>query len=392
MGQTTTITAGWKNLGQTPTIETSSTALALNCSSSSSARTIVTPPDPQETQVMTGCRGGIVAVTLRNPADNNKILASVTVTVYAKPRITSHSRKGYRYFEIDWTPGLGYDSYEVSWRNVRNNVGGSWSPPLSPTGLSGSRALIESPPNGAAIRGIEHAEGEDLEVKVIATTRGNLQVESEAYTVPRDPRPVAIGHVPDHVVMYDLSGMENWIQTGNDEEAAAARLIRDAVPGAASTWAGVISSLGSCKGRIATLHTDCPQNTDRSVVVVIFEDNCNGYSACFWPPRANIEGKLNAVAEIRMMPPGLGVLWTDEPSMDGKINPRGGRYSWVDNTLVHEFGHAFGLADRRTGTPHHDPMYIGIMNVVNPGDKNITTHDREALKDIYKTHTKGHGW
>ena len=32
------------------------------------------------------------------------------------------------------------------------------------------------------------------------------------------------------------------------------------------------------------------------------------------------------------------------------------------------------------------------MKIINSGDKSISANDTEALTDIYKTHTKGHGW
>ena len=112
VGQTTTITAGWSNVDQDPSIVPSSTSLAPRCGS--------TPPgviEAQETQVMTGCSDGTVAVTLRNAA-NNKILATVTVTVYPIPAITSSRRIGYRYFEIDWRAHSDFTNLWVEWKNV----------------------------------------------------------------------------------------------------------------------------------------------------------------------------------------------------------------------------------------------------------------------------------
>ena len=103
VGQTTTITAGWSNVDQDPSIVPSSTSLAPSCGGVTGKSII----GPQQTQVMTGCSAGTIAVTLRNAA-NNKILATVTVTVVSPPSITSHRRIAYRWFEISWSGGAGF--------------------------------------------------------------------------------------------------------------------------------------------------------------------------------------------------------------------------------------------------------------------------------------------
>ena len=69
-----------------------------------------------------------------------------------------------------------------------------------------------------------------------------------------------------------------------------------------------------------------------------------------------------------------------------------GLHRWVGNTMVHGFGHAFGLADRYKDVIHEDDSYTGIMKALTTGDWSISTDDIQALKDIYKTHTKGLGW
>ncbi len=70
----------------------------------------------------------------------------------------------------------------------------------------------------------------------------------------------------------------------------------------------------------------------------------------------------------------------------------GRRIRWVPGTLVHEFGHAFGLDDRYLGSPNYDIDYNGIMKKIPKGDKSIQANDRAALIAIYETHIKGQGW
>ena len=61
VGQTTTITAGWSNVDQDPSIVPSSTSLAPSCGGATGKSII----GPQQTQVMTGCSAGTIAVALR---------------------------------------------------------------------------------------------------------------------------------------------------------------------------------------------------------------------------------------------------------------------------------------------------------------------------------------
>ena len=48
--------------------------------------------------------------------------------------------------------------------------------------------------------------------------------------------------------------------------------------------------------------------------------------------------------------------------------------------MVHEFGHAFGLA--------HYNNHLGVMSY----ESMITAADLARLKDIYENHTKNVGW
>ena len=74
-----------------------------------------------------------------------------------------------------------------------------------------------------------------------------------------------------------------------------------------------------------------------------------------------------------------------------RLSIEGGQvYVWLDEVVVHEFGHTFGLSDRDL-----EPKYNGIMNgkkLIDEGVKSIKTADRDALEAIYKAHTMNHGW
>ena len=198
--------------------------------------------------------------------------------------------------------------------------------------------------------------------------------------------------------MYDLS----WLAS---ETAPLARYLENEAAASAGAWTVVDSTLGleTCKGTLATISTACPQNTDRSILQVVI-GNCPVGDACYDTGTGEgLEGHLSGLrriifAEIITPKEGVPFTWTDQQHLDNKIVPTGGRYKWVTNTYVHEFGHAFGLIDRYEefpdGTPN--PLYItnfdGIMAGSKTGKKDIGPDDKAELQEIYKGHTKGHGW
>ena len=237
VGQTTSITSAWSNVEEDPTIEYGP-QLASRCASTS-------PDDePVEGQItLTGCAAGDIAVKLRN-TDTGKLLASTVVTVLPLPRVMDTWKEiGYRYFEIDWSTHREYKTHHVKWRELD----GDWER-LSPSGSSGPRALPESPPHGAAIRGLDYEDGEDVEVRVIATTTDNLIAVSAAFRVPRSSQPPAIGHLPDHVMMYDLSAIRTDGLQGTEPEVWMVAAASDSV----SAWADVMTTLQSCEGSVVT--------------------------------------------------------------------------------------------------------------------------------------------
>ena len=221
----------------------------------------------------------------------------------------------------------------------------------------------------------------DLEVRVVGIISGE-RAASSAYRVGRGVQPPAIGHQMDHTMKYDLSELSEDL----DKDPELKKWVREASPYAAQTWAGVIPSLLSCQG-------DCPLNDDTAVITVKVEwGGCGGAHACY--RGSHDDDYVMGNGRIIFNPDRYGIYeWTNIRGKDREPTDRGNAiYYWVDNVAVHEFGHAYGLADRYIRQPHYDLNYVGIMKKTPIGFKTISTNDRNALKDIYATHTRGHGW
>ena len=230
----------------------------------------------------------------------------------------------------------------------------------------------------ADIRGLKYTgETEDVEVRVVGVISGQ-RAASPAYRVARGEQPPAIGHQIDHTMKYDLSGLnaEPW--------AAIKKMVREASPYAAQAWAGVVPSLLSCRGH-------CPLNDDGGVITVDVDWGCVRL-ACYNPIGSDVEDKL-VNGRILFKPDIYGQhTWTNIRSDDQDIAPGGGAFVWVGSYAVHEFGHAYGVADRYPGEIHYDPNYSGIMHTIQKGVRTLTGDDRDALRAIYATHTRNHGW
>ena len=144
----------------------------------------------------------------------------------------------------------------------------------------------------------------------------------------------------------------------------------------------------------------CDENTDREILWV------KNAGTCLYPRHyacvdglANVEGSLTMnrnmlfedEPETGSGPNLVRYQWTNIRSFDHRDAPGGKDYRWVRNVAVHEFGHAFGLADR-----YHpwdpDPGYVGIMKTIEKRSKTIKQDDIDSLRAIYKTHTSNHGW
>ena len=401
VGQTTTITASWKNVTSTPKL-TYGPQLAERCAGTQGQGVQGQSVESTEvvakaTQTLMGCADAIVTVQLRAASDNT-LLDTIEVTVLPLPRITGASRIGYRYFTIEFSSYSDYRrNLTVEWRNKADTT--SSFIPLATVDAPGEtvpRGIVNSLATGAVVRGIPYGSGGDLEVRVVGTTPDNLRGASAAYTVPRGSQPAAIGHLPDHVMMYDLSGLA-------PEVLPLARYLETGSASSAGVWAAVVTSLESCVGTVATVETVCSQNADKSVVEILLGEQCGRAIACYIGSAGSIDGKLDGTRKI-IFTPHTGYVWTDNKDLDREVvtGPDGRRrvHKWYENVLVHEFGHAFGVVDRYErfssgrANPHYDPNYIGIMKGTGTrkGDKSLSPHDRSQLEKIYETHIKGRGW
>ena len=379
VGQTTTITAGWSNVDQDPSIVPSSTSLAPSCGGATGKSII----GPQQTQVMTGCSAGTIAVTLRNAADN-KILATVTVTVYPVPAITSSSRIGYRYFNINWSAHSDFTTFYVEWRDDGTN---RVFDRLESRDMPGTpRALVNDTSTGAAIRGLIHRNF-DLELQLVAETASGLQATSPAFTVSRGPKPVAVGHLPDHTMRYDLTTLPT-VTT----HSLLVGWLNAKVPSYARTWVNSV-------GNMATLYVCggvCSSNKDMEKVEVKLDDTlCEPYhNACVGINGASVNSSLNSDRTMSFWTEpswnNINYIWTSVRTLDGEtFGPMNNRqFVWIDRAISHELGHTFGLKDREA-----EPGYDGLMDVSDfKKDAGIKTDDKNALIAIYKTHIVSKGW
>ena len=399
VGQTTTITAGWSNLDQDPNIVPSSTSLAPSCGGATGKSII----GPQQTQVMTGCSAGTIAVTLRNAA-NNKILASVTVKVYPKPLITSHSRIGYKYFKIGWLAKSDFTTFHVEWRHHGTTVPFVRLPGQA-SETSRARAEINAQSTGAAIRGIIHKANYDIELQLVAVTASGLQATSPAFTVSRGPKPVAVGHLPDHTMRYDLATLPTVTP-----HSLLVSWLKAKVPSYATTWVNSVAAtttLYAC-GR------DCSGNKDDETVEVKLDAGCRSYhNACVFRTRTSADDETVEMvpAHVRDRPSvdtrinfdrtmsfqtrpssdNATYIWTSVKGLDGKrFGPADNfiEFVWIDRAVVHELGHTFGLRDRNL-----EEDYDGIMDGFDfKKDAEIKDHDKDALIAIYETHIVNEGW
>ena len=397
VGQTTTITAGWGNLAQDPNIVPSSTALGTSCSGGASTRSVLRP---QETQVMTGCSGATVAVTLRN-SETDKILATVTVTVVQAPTIDTVTRIGWRWFDIDWSSDNVYVNFEVHWRRYYESQS-DWKK-LKVGGVKDSRAIFytqstrprtRSPDPGpgleravgAQIRGIPHGDAREIYVKVVGITAQGARAESDAKRVDRVGKPNASGHLPDHTMEYTLdglgtSGLEGWV--------------RNAASASASEWADQMTTLVACKVTDGPPLQTCPRNADGDTVTLTTGgDSCGeGHAACITGPRRyfRVETELKFDRDLNFpLAPNDGETnfeWTPHERLHGDPAPDNKVFIWVKAALVHEFGHAFGMGDLGSG----ERIMNGVWLLYDGGSR-ATAGDFATLKTIYKTHNRNHGW
>ena len=398
VGQTTTITASWDNVKSTPKIRFGP-QLAQTCSGPPAPGTPHTEIVAVETLTLTGC-GDTPTVTVQLwDVDSNESLAAVNVTVLPLPKITGTMRVGYRYLEVNFAAHSEFQRVAIEWRNKSMDTTIPYTRfaelPATGTPDEPQRAIINRPSHEADVRGLPYLKGVLIEVRVVGTTGDGLVAVGPAYHVSRLTQPPGIGHLPDHVMMYDDTDLE-------DSSENIAEWVKENAAAAASRWASIVPGLGleSCKGTLVTLDDVCPQNSDHSVVKIVI-GLCldKGSPACYSVGDGSLERELDGETRItfRASPP--GVVWTDNPAEDGKRvreSQSDEKYLWFGNVLVHEFGHAFGLADRDEHVDraysYEEEEYDGIMNDLVPGDDTIKDDDKAALIAIYETHIKGQGW
>ena len=343
-------------------------------------------PTVEGTTTLVGCSSGSTTVQLWDEA-GNKALATVTVTVMSVPTITSATRIGYRFFSIDWSAHSYFVDFHVEWRN-EGDRDSDWER-LGTTGLYGPRAIIQSWLSTADVRGLIYQRDLDVEVRIVALTEDEdtLETASPVYSVERGEQPKSYGHLPDHTMQYVLTSLPT---TGDHAELAG--WIKVASTWAAQAWARVVPSLQSCLG-------SCGRNRDRETWTVDLSNTACVQFACVPNPQDWVEGKLNYDRTIYFVPstPSTQHEWTNYRSRDEEDAPIGldpsvkRVYLWVDRIAMHEFGHAYGMADRYGGI-YYDAKYHGIMKVGDAKSKSLTQDDRDSVISVYKTHTLNEGW
>ena len=380
VGQRTTITAGWTIRSQRPTIVIDDPSVLADTCSGSTIRT----PTQEGSAVLEGCSSGTTRVHLWDEV-NNRALKSVTVTVMSVPSISLSSKTGYRFFSINWSAHSYFTDFYVEWRN--DGEGDNEWRRLRADRISGARAIIQTWLSTADIRGLPYLHGVAIEFQLIALTEDEDSPEttSGVLEVSRSPKPKASGHLPDHTMKYDLTGLPSTVLGG---------WIRGASPYGAQAWAGVVLSLLSCQGH-------CPLNDDEETYSLeVKAGQCGDNPACVKPdPPGHVEGQLVENRTIYFTPyrQDFWFKWTNIRAEDGRTVPGSNhKYVWVDRVVVHEFGHTYGLADIYNPF-YFDPLYIGrtysgIMKLDTPRTKVLSPDDSAYITAVYKTHTRNEGW
>ena len=252
--------------------------------------------------------------------------------------------------------------------------------------VSGPRALFRSSGDGAAIRAVPHTSG-DLDVRLVGETASNLRATSGAYRVSRDLKPIAVGHLPDHTVWYDL----RTLPTDGTHSELVGR-VKNKMSGYATAWVNSVSN----RITLYACSYDCGTNDDREKVKVELDNPlCRmSHNACVGRNGSSLEYFLNSdrTMSFNTAPKGVGdrlLLWTDRQGLDGLFRPTLNiEYVWVDRVIVHELRHTFGLADR-----DEDDSYYGIMDGFDfRRDAGIKQDDKDVLIAIYETHIRNVGW
>ena len=305
-GQTTTITATWANVRTTPNISFGP-HLAETCPGTPDLNAPDTEQAATATLTLTGCASTASASV--QLWDGSNLLDSVAVTVLPLPEVTKRKSSKYRYVQIEFKAHSDYwQRLVIEWRDIvrddQGNITTAFSPLSTSTPPLGQplvpRGIINSSSNGAELRGIPHAN-KSYEIRVVGRTEDGAVAVGPPYTITRVSTPDAIGHLPDHVMMYDLTDLES--KSGD----LAAWVKKDAA-GVAARWAAAVTvpdlGLESCKGTASTRDTACPQNADGSVVLVrLGECASQGTPACHQAggdedEDVSVEFRLDGVSKI----------------------------------------------------------------------------------------------
>ena len=383
VGQSTLVTAGWRNISGTATIRIgNSSVLAASCASGGRSPTPPTILAAQERQTLYGCEVGQTTVRLFG---GNRVLAIASVEVLPTPKITDHTQVAYRWLNIEWTGGHSLYGYSADWRPVGD---ADWRP-LTTSGGPGDERFRLASSNSADVRGLTWnrlALRPTIELKIVGRV-GDLVAESETYTLTRQ-RPVVSGHMPDHTVQYTTAVLP---------DSPLGTMIDDA-SSTASEWVAGYDYLWMCS-------TACDENTDRKVVTLkVADSGCDGNPACVTNPhpyRGTVLGspelELDRLRDLLLLSvaaaDAIDYAWTNDETEHGKTDDDGNKLLWVKAVVRHEFGHTFGLLDTPANT------YVGLMDASNIISKKypdailtIQETDYRILEQLYKGHTPDQDW
>ena len=172
-------------------------------------------------------------------------------------------------------------------------------------------------------------------------------------------------HQADHAVKYYVPDSSNdELDDSSEAYAEAEKAWEDVKPGMVSLE------------RVGT-------ESAAEVMVETGTAACDGSSACFdeWV----LDGPHMTSAKIYLQDPPIAAgneLWTSDHSQwKGNMD----KYIYLTSVLVHEFGHALGLADAYRAFGSYDGVMESDIIEVPPG---LGADDESALKAIYENHTR----
>ena len=413
-GMSTTITAGWNRQSQNVKVVVANPdAVGTNSQCTGSASVAAAA-----TQTLWGCGPGVSRVQLKA---GGRTLDTVVVTVLPPPVINRLTRdpsegQGYRFFQIQWHAHKNFGNFSFEWRN-KGETDADWRtlPNARVENVDG-RALTHHATTPGSVNGFpvvnrttdirglpfgRSLNGKDVEIRVSGSTADGLSATSGFETIKRGSRPEASGHLPDHTVQYDLSGLAS-------DTTQLARWLERLVPDSVGRWVTAGRNAGLVL--FGCSHSDtCGENTDGELHPVLISSRCD--NACIQYGSRDIEYARAAKRRIYINPnpstraltgQNLDLQWTDEWANDGERDPDTGRTMiWLRPALTHEFGHAFGLIDRYGRDPNNAAIWIGSNDYTGIMDTpdfflkklgGLQPHDVAALVAIYGTHTKDEGW